>query len=172
MTKRFDVCFERVVGHEGGYTTDRNDRGNWTSGKIGVGQLKGTKYGVSAMAYPSLDIKNLTLAKAKEIYKKDYWDACRCDDLPVGPDYLVFDSAINHGNKKARQLLQEAVGATPDGIIGPKTLAAVKAKSKVKLCDEFCVRRGLFYAQIGTFDRYGLGWFRRLMDTHRIAILD
>ena len=171
MSDRFDLCFERVVGHEGGLSLDRNDRGNWTSGEIGVGSLNGTKYGISAMAYPHLDIRNLSLQDAKDIYRRDYWNKCRCDDLPVAVDYLVFDAAVNHGNSRSAKFLQTAVGASADGIIGEKTIAKVNAKNDIiKVCSEFCVTRGLFYTEIDTFQRYKLGWFRRLFDTHATAV--
>jgi hypothetical protein len=42
----------------------------WTTGIIGKGICKGTKYFISAMTYPDLDIKNL-LDQAKAIYKRD-----------------------------------------------------------------------------------------------------
>ena len=171
MSDRFDLSFDRVVGHEGGLSLDRNDRGNWTSGKIGVGSLNGTKYGVSAMAYPSYDIRNLTLQDAKDIYRRDYWNKLRCDDLPIGIDYLTFDSGVNHGNSRAAKFLQTAVGASADGIIGEKTVAKVNAEDDIiKVCSEFCVTRGLFYTEIGTFQQYKLGWFRRLFDTHATAV--
>ena len=171
MSDRFDLCFDRVVGHEGGLSLDRNDRGNWTSGKIGVGSLNGTKYGISAMAYPHLDIRNLTLQDAKDIYRRDYWNKLRCDDLPTGIDYLTFDSGVNHGNSRAAKFLQTAVGASADGIIGEKTIAKVNTKNDiVGVCSEFCVTRGLFYTEIGTFQQYKLGWFRRLFDTHATAV--
>ena len=171
MFDRFDLCFDRVVGHEGGLSLDRNDRGNWTSGKIGVGSLNGTKYGISAMAYPHLDIRNLTLQDAKDIYRRDYWNKCRCDDLPTAIDYLVFDAAVNHGNSRSAKFLQTAVGASADGIIGEKTVAKVNAKNDfIKVCSDFCVTRGLFYTEIDTFQTYKLGWFRRLFDTHATAV--
>ena len=171
MSDRFDLCFDRVVGHEGGLSLDRNDRGNWTSGKIGVGSLNGTKYGISAMAYPHLDIRNLTLQDAKDIYRRDYWNKCRCDDLPVAVDYLVFDAAVNHGNSRSAKFLQTAVGASADGIIGEKTVAKANAQNDIAgVCSEFCVTRGLFYTEIGTFQQYKLGWFRRLFDTHATAV--
>ena len=173
MSDRFDLSFERVVGHEGGLSLDRNDRGNWTSGKIGVGSLNGTKYGISAMAYPHLDIRNLTLQDAKDIYRRDYWNKCRCDDLPIGIDYLVFDAAVNHGNSRSAKFLQTAVGAVADGIIGEKTVAKVNAQNSLEnTASEFCVTRGLFYTEIGTFQQYKLGWFRRLFDTHATAITE
>lgn len=173
MSDRFDLCFDRVVGHEGGLSLDRNDRGNWTSGKIGVGSLNGTKYGISAMAYPHVDIRNLTLEDARDIYRRDYWNKCRCDDLPKAIDYLVFDAAVNHGNSRSAKFLQTAVGASADGVIGEKTVAKVSAQDSLEnTASQFCVTRGLYYTEIGTFQRYKLGWFRRLFDTHATAIAE
>lgn len=161
MRKTFDQAFEFVVGHEGGYQADRRDRGNWTSGKIGVGELKGTKFGISAMSYPHLDIKNLTVAEAKDIYLKDYWIKTRCDDLPVGVDYLVFDIAVNHGVKDAIRWLQIAAGAKPDGVFGPLTKAAVDRRDPLRMIEEIGVQRQMDYVSLGTWRHYGKGWTRR-----------
>jgi len=57
----FEESFKVLIGHEGGYSDDRNDPGNWTGGKVGVGELLGTKYGVAANSYPMEDIQGLTL---------------------------------------------------------------------------------------------------------------
>ena len=61
----FDKAFDRLIGHEGGFTNDSRDAGNWTGGKVGVGKLVGTKFGLSAATYPTLDIKNITIVEAK-----------------------------------------------------------------------------------------------------------
>lgn len=53
----FDKAFDRLIGHEAGYSNDRRDPGNWTGGIVGKGQLKGTKFGIAANTYPNLDIK-------------------------------------------------------------------------------------------------------------------
>ena len=100
------------------------DRGNWTSGTCNVGKCNGTKYGLSAMTYPILDIRNLTLNQAKDIYKRDWWDKLGMDKYPPALSYQMFDAAINHGSGRAIQFLQKAVGTTADGIIGLKTLTA------------------------------------------------
>lgn len=165
MKHNFDKAFELVVGHEGGFTRDRRDRGNWTTGRIGQGELKGTKFGVSAMSYPDLDIKNLTVAQAKEIYRRDYWDRTLCDLLPSGIDYLVFDAAVNHGRKKSAQILQSAVGANPDGVIGPRTLDQVQRTDTDRAMTEFVVNRQLFYTAISTWKHYKKGWTRRNIES-------
>ena len=78
----FDVIFDRVLGHEGGFQADPRDRGNWTGGEVGKGELKGTKYGLAAMTYHELDIPALTLAEAKAIYRRDWWDGLKMSQWP------------------------------------------------------------------------------------------
>lgn len=165
MNSNYDRAFKLVIGHEGGFQNDPRDRGNWTTGVIGKGTNKGTKYGITAMSYPSLDIRNLTLDQAKAIYKRDFWDKVRGDDLPVGVDFLVFDAAVNHGTGTSARFLQRASGAVADGAIGPKTLAAVRSKDPEDVAFEFNVERSLFYAGLSTFRTYGRGWTRRLLRT-------
>lgn len=161
MRENFDKAFELVIGHEGGFTDDRKDRGNWTSGRIGQGELKGTKYGISSMAYPDLDIKNLTLDQSKAIYKRDYWDKVKADELPAGLDFLTFDCAVNHGITKGASMLQQAIRASADGRVGPQTLTRARAADPRDALIEMAAIRGLFYSQIGTVKTYGKGWYRR-----------
>ena len=69
----FDQAFDRLNGHEGAFSDDPKDPGNWTGGRVNVGELKGTKYGIAANTYGDLDIKSLTLDDAKKIYYRDWW---------------------------------------------------------------------------------------------------
>lgn len=171
MNDNFDTIFEKLIGHEGGYTRHRQDRGNWTSGRVGVGELKGTKYGISAMAYPKLDIKNLTLEDAKAIYRHDYWDVVRGDELPSGIDYIVFDIAVNHGPNDAIRWLQDAVGTTVDGKFGPKTLSAVWASDPVRTITKIGITRMHDYISLSTFNTFGRGWTRRNFEVVVDAVL-
>ena len=100
------VFVNSILPHEGGFTIDRNDPGNWTGGKVGKGKLKGTKYGIAANTYPKLDIKNLTVAQAEAIYKRDYWDAYHFGDLKslYIADELC-DEVVNGGPGMGRNLL-------------------------------------------------------------------
>jgi lysozyme family protein len=69
----FNQAFKVILKHEGGFQKLTTDKGNWTGGKIGVGELKGTKYGISAAQFPDLDIENLTIENAGAIYQSKYW---------------------------------------------------------------------------------------------------
>jgi len=162
----FDQVFAVVVGHEGGFGADRADPGNWTGGEVGCGLLRGTKFGISAAAYPAEDIANLTLEAAAAIYRRDYWDRLLGDHLSPPLALLVFDSAVNNGVGRAVGWLQGTVGATVDGHVGPETLAAVgaalRARGNAAVCAEFQAQRLVFMTGLPTWRIFGLGWARRL----------
>jgi lysozyme family protein len=146
----FDQAFDKTVGHEGGYANDPRDPGGET------------KYGISKRAYPALDIKSLTLADAKAIYKRDYWDRAQCDKLPLGLAFDVFDAAVNSGPGQAIRWLQRAVGVADDGVVGPLTLAAVKRLESEALQARYSGQRLDFMTRLSTWDTFGRGWARRI----------
>lgn len=169
MTPAFERAFEYVVGREGEFDDDPEDRGNWTSGQIGVGELKGTKYGISAMSYPELDIKNLTLDQAKAIYWHDYWQRIMADTMPAGIGLAMFDCAVNQGVHRVIPCLQRAVGVAPDGKFGPTTRAAVARTPHTTLVENFQAERVLEYTEARGWPRYKRGWARRAVGTAILA---
>lgn len=172
----FNEAFDELIHSEGGYTDDTQDSGNWTSGIIGKGDLKGTKYGISAASYPHLDIKSLTLSDAKLIYKRDYWDVW--DSLPgmsnAFPDsllYELFDAAVNTGMQNAKRFLQRAVNVADDGLIGPVTIAALdNALTKHGIARVemwFLAEKQEHYTNLKKWDRFGKGWAKRIVRSLR-----
>ncbi|MFG7051609.1 glycoside hydrolase family 108 protein [Burkholderia pseudomallei] len=157
----FERAFELVVGIEAGFTNDPGDPGNWTGGKPSVGVLKGTKYGISAAAYPNVDIANLTLDGAHAIYTPDYWQACGCDKMPWPLCLFVFDMAVNQGQPLARVMLQRTLGVAADGVIGPVTLAAANKMNDEQLA-LLLTARAFRYMLSDNFQVDGRGWFKRL----------
>lgn len=172
MKLTFEQAFERLIGHEGKFTDDKNDRGNWTTGIIGKGILKGTKFGISAMTYPDLDIKNLTLEKAKEIYKRDWWDKLNADSLDTAIVFQVWDFAINAGMGTAKRKLQKSVGMAEDGIIGPLTLKAIQKADLNDILMRFNAERLKHYTSLSTWPRYGKGWTLRVAQQLNYGALD
>lgn len=158
----FDLAFERIFDNEGGFQSDRADRGNWTSGKIGIGKLRGTKFGLAAMTYPDLDIENLTRLEAKEIYRRDWWEALGMDKLRPAVAYQMFDAAINHGMYNATRIVQRALKVKADGIIGPVTGSTIAETDLDDLLMRFLAERLVFMTEIATWGRYGRGWARRI----------
>ena len=110
MRYNFDECLDHVLAYEGGYVNHPDDPGGETN------------LGISRRSYPEEDIKGMTRKRAAEIYKRDYWDAVCGDDLPSGIDFVAFDAAVNSGVSRGAKWVQRAVGANPDGRIGPLTL--------------------------------------------------
>jgi lysozyme family protein len=160
MTDQFAKVIDRVLAHEGGYINHSSDPGGETN------------WGISKLAYPKLDIKNLTRVQAIAIYRRDYWDRVYGDNLPAAAGFQVFDAAVNHGVGRAIQWLQEAVGAAPDGVIGPATLGAINRTSAADMVLRFNALRLEFYANLNTFKDFGKGWTRRVAGNLRIAAED
>lgn len=170
----FESAFSLLIGHEAGFQNDPADKGNWTGGRVGVGELKGTKYGVSAASYPGEDIKNLTLERARFIYQRDFWGPAGCDVVPDELKFDLFDTAVHTsapGNcKQAIRLLQRAVGAADDGILGPRTLMAVQGMDPLRALARFNGHRlDHLNDNPETWARFGRGWAQRIADNLKRA---
>lgn len=148
---KFNEAVEIVLKHEGGYINHAKDPGGET------------KFGISKRAFPNLDIKNLTIDDAKEIYRKNYWDACRCNDLPPRLRLIVFDGAVNQGNAATVGLLQVAVGAKVDGIIGNETVKKVWEYPPELAVEKLAALRCARYFDNSKFKFFGEGWLSRLV---------
>lgn len=159
----FDAFWPLLLEEEGGFDDDPRDPGNWTGGQVNVGRLVGTKYGIDAASHwRECDIPSLTPLQAKAIYLRSYANPVRFDDLPAGVDVMVVDTAINQGPHKASIWLQEAVGANPDGAIGPKTIAAARVADPVATIAAIADRREAHYRSLSTFVTFGRGWLNRI----------
>jgi lysozyme family protein len=106
-------------------------------------------------------MKALTPEMVAPLYENRYWDACKCDDLASGVDYVVFDTAVNSGKVRAIKFLQSVVGAVPDGAIGPVTIASANGMDSKLVIEQFCDKREAFWKSLSTFDTFGKGWLRR-----------
>ena len=152
--KNFDEIIEQVLEHEGGYVNDPKDLGGET------------KYGITKRFYPDVDIKNLTIEQATEIYKKDYWDKNKVESLPQNLWHIYFDMCVNMGKRTAVKVLQRAAvnkgrDIEVDGGLGPMTIGALKG---VEL-DRVRAFRVKYYVDLITArpeqEKFYLGWFRR-----------
>lgn len=166
----FGRCLDVTLKYEGGMSTDRRDPGNWTGGKVGKGELRGTKFGIAAASFPNVDIKNLTKAEAAAIYMSSYWNKLRGDDLPAGLDMVTFDYGVNSGVSRSAKELQRCVGTTPDGVIGSVTLDMAKRAPAVATIKRMCAARMSFLQGLKTWRTFGKGWSRRVADVEAVAV--
>ena len=160
---KFDEIIEMVLEHEGGYVNHSSDPGGETI------------YGISKRAYPDLDIKNLTVEQAKEIYRNDYWDRIKGEDLPSGVACVVLDYCVNSGVSRASKALQSVCGiANGDGIIGPASLNAVwvtvKNTSEEDVINAVTEQRQEFIRALKIYETFGKGWERRIEETRAKAM--
>lgn len=157
---RFDVFIERLLSHEGGYVNDPKDPGGET------------QWGISKRSYPTLNIRKLTRAQAIEIYRRDFWERSRADDLPPAVGFQLLDAAVNSGIGQATRWLQQAVGVADDGVIGPVTLGALRIADPSDLVMRFNAARLDFMTRLGGWDRFGKGWARRIAQNLRYGAQD
>ena len=131
-----------------------------------------TKFGVSQKAFPSLDIANLTKEAARGIYEKHYWQAVRGDELPPALGLVAFDCAVNQGAVTAVKLLQKALRQSSDGVMGPQTMAAIKAAKPLDLVRDMMKVRSARYLGMNNAaeERFEAGWMNRLWDVFHAAV--
>jgi lysozyme family protein len=175
-----------IFAVEGGFTLDQNDRGNWTSGVVGQGELKGTNHGISAMAYPTLDIKNLTQEEATNIYIRDYISKPGYGDLiTLSPavGQKVVDAGVNAGTSRSSRWFQQSMNSLSrggvdfpqinvDGKIGPGSIKSFEAlrriRGNVRACELTLklldAQQAIHYTSLSNFPQYVPGWI-----DHRIG---
>lgn len=140
MDADFMQCASIVLQFEGGYSDDPRDAGNWTGGKVGRGELKGTKYGIAAAWHPDVDIRSLTVYQAADIYRPGYWIPADCPTASRGLDLCAFNESINSGPGHARLWLERCEGNI----------------------DKFSELSLAYHRSLKTWKTYGPGWARRI----------
>jgi lysozyme family protein len=147
-----------VLKHEGGYVNHPADPGGRTN--LGVTQRVWESW--TNQPADEAAMRALTPELVAPLYRERYWNAVRGDELPAGVDLAVFDAAVNSGPGRATRWLQQAIGVWPDGIIGPRTMAAVAQQDAADLIDRICDLRLGYLKALPTFDVFGMGWTRRV----------
>jgi lysozyme family protein len=97
---KFEKAFAQTLIHEGGYVNDPADYGGET------------KYGISKKAHPDVNIKNLTLENAKDIYYREYWQAMGFEN--IYDDELaakMFDIRVNFRHQTFEELMRRALAS-------------------------------------------------------------
>lgn len=160
MKENWEACFAMVLKHEGGFVNHPKDPGGMTN--LGVTRANWEAY--LNRDVTEAEMRALTPDVVKPFYKKNYWDKIKGDDLPSGVDYAAYDLAVNSGVGRAAKYLQRIAGVTDDGVIGPRSLEAIKSCDPEETIDAFCDMRMDFLKGLNTFDTFGRGWTIRVND--------
>ena len=152
----FDEAIKRVLMHEGGYSDHAADPGGKTM--YGITEAVARRVGYRG------DMRDLPIELAKRIYREDYWQEVRADELPPEVRYVVFDAAVNSGPRQAVIWLQQALGVYVDGVLGPITLARANQVDPEHLLRACLASRLRFMTNLPTWQSFGRGWARRICD--------
>ena len=166
MKENFEQSLKMLLKHEGNYSFHRDDPGGET--------MKGVTRAVYEqwVGRQVIDgeMKRLTDADVAPIYKTNYWDRIRGDELPSGLDFAAFDWAVNSGTGRPAKVIQKYISAKQDGAIGPKTLALVAENDPANMIQYLYEQRQKFYERLKTFETFGKGWTRRNQETLKAAM--
>ena len=166
MINNFERCMKMLLAHEGGFTADKRDKGNANGGSTNLGvtssvwaEWTGTEAGFDVM-------KALTPETVSPLYKHNYWDRVKGDNLASGVDWFLFDFGVNAGTGRAARSVQRIVGAEADGAIGNQTLIAIGDFDVKYILDKLHYSRQSFYEGLSDFQYFGNGWTRRNNETY------
>jgi len=154
MNENWEKSFQMVLKHEGGFVNHPKDPGGMTN------------LGVTNEA----EMRALTPELVKPLYKKNYWDKIKGDQLPIGLDYAAYDLAVNSGTGRSAKYLQRIAGVPDDGVIGPKSVEAIQACDPDQAVEDICSMRLNFLKKLPTWDTFGKGWGRRVEEVKAKAL--
>ena len=168
--ENYQKCLAMILHHEGGYVNHPKDPGGMTN----LGVTKRVYEDWVGYSVSEHTMQNLTEEDVAPIYKKNYWDRIKADELPSGLDLCVFDFGVNAGTGRAAKYLQNLIGTVADGGIGPTTLRAlanyVDSEGVESAIKNYQAERQSYYEKLKTFETFGRGWTRRGEETTESAL--
>ena len=163
----YDEALRRLLAHEGGYSNHPSDPGGPTNFGITIHDYR--QY-VKPNA-TAADVRGMKLAEATRIYREKYWNAMRCDELPAGVDYAVFDYGVNSGIGRSGKVLKRVLGLDAStSTVTPPVIAAAKKRAASELIAAICDERLRFLQSLKTWPVFGKGWGRRVKEVSAAAL--
>lgn len=153
----WNKAFDLLMQNEGGYVNDPDDSGGET------------KFGICKRSYPDEDIKNLTIDRAKEIYRRDFWLQAKCDRYPDALSVAVFDYAVNSGVSRAIKDMQAAMNLKADGVAGNQTIGAANRLPLRPVLEAYLDKRLNFLTGLKGWKKYGSGWGKRVQRVKKVC---
>lgn len=166
----FGPAVEKLLGIESGYVDHPLDRGGETS------------WGISKRRYPEEDIATVSRERAKELYRRDFWNPLYEKlDQPLADKILDLTVNLPHGDARPYfetdmrgiRLVQQAIASLGnkaidiDGHFGPQTLQALRLGSGPKLLRAIRQQQADYYIDLVREKPAQLvflkGWFRRVL---------
>ena len=163
----YDEALRRLLAHEGGYTNHPSDPGGPTNFGITIYDYR--KY-VKPNA-TAADVRAMKLDEAKAIYRTKYWAAQRCDNLPAGVDYSIFDYGVNSGIGRSGRVLRRVVRLPDDtSVVTDQVLNAVAKRDPKAIILAINDERLRFLMALKTWPVFGNGWARRVAEVKAFSL--
>ncbi len=166
MKDNFETCLAETLSHEGGWADHPKDPGGATMKGVTIATFARFK----GRQVTRAELRAISDADLRAIYRQGYWSPVRGDDLPAGLDLAAFDPAVNSGVSRAVRWLQVALGVKADGVMGQQTLAAAQAAPPVEAVQRACAARMGFLRGLRTWGTFGKGWSRRVASIEAVAV--
>ncbi|THH36169.1 hypothetical protein E4Z66_14045 [Aliishimia ponticola] len=165
---RFQKLHAFIRQWEGGFVDNPHDAGGATN--MGVTQATLSAWRKTDVTVE--DVRNLTRAEADAILRTNYYNLCRCGELPDRSAMVLYNAAVLHGPKRAVMMLQAAfndLGMTADGepleidgILGRITVTAIRQTDASVLATAFMDLQDAYFRAHEDFEHFGAGWLNRL----------
>ena len=165
MIENFQKSLALMLKSEGHFVNHPSDPGGMTN--LGVTKKAWEAY--VGRQVDEAEMRALTPEIVAPFYKARYWNPCKCDQLPLGIDYAVFDFAVNAGASRASRTMQSALGTAADGIVGPATIGVATNADPDEFLEKFSAAKEQFYRNLPTFEHFGKGWLRRVSEVKQTA---
>lgn len=163
----YDEALRRLLAHEGGYVNHPSDPGGPTNFGITLADYRKYRKPDATAA----DVRSMRLDEAKAIYRAKYWNAQRCDQLPAGVDYSIFDYGVNSGPGRSGKVLRRVLGlpdhtpAVTDDVL--QALAKRDPKAVIAAIND---ERLSFLKRLRTWPSFGAGWSRRVAEVRSVSL--
>ena len=160
MKQNYLIIQPWILAYEGGFVNHPKDPGGATN--QGITQRTYDAYR-RRIGHATQSVRLIDNVERDTIYRVQYWDAIKGDDLPSGVDAVVYDFAVNSGPSRAAKYLQRIAGVKQDGMIGMQTLDALARMDSTQVIGRLCADRMAFLRGLPAWVTFGTGWTRRVM---------
>lgn len=163
----YEHALTRLLRDEGGYTDHPSDPGGPTN--FGITLNDARRYWRSNAT--AADVRAMPQSVARRIYRERYWNALRCDELPAGVDYAVFDYGVNSGIGRAGKVLRRVLKLSDrTSAVNDDVIAAAGKGAPGDLVIAICAERLAFLKTLKTFPVFRRGWTARVNGVRATAL--